>query len=89
MSSWNVGDLSKMALPPCHILYQVYTREKNGIKYLSAQMYQRSCDSFLGVPYNIASYALLTHIIAQITGMVPERLVMVFGDYHIYNNHLD
>lgn len=87
MSAWNVADLNKMALPPCHILYQLFVREDNGKKFLSAQMYQRSVDGFLGEPFNIASYALLTHMIAAITGMEAERLVMVFGDTHIYDNH--
>lgn len=89
MSAWNPADLKKMALPPCHILYQLYVTEENGQKYLSAQMYQRSADSFLGVGFNIASYALLTHIIAQLTAMKAKRLVMVFGDYHIYKDHID
>ena len=87
MSSWNVQNLKMMALPPCHILYQVYCNSERGT--LSAQMYQRSADSFLGVPFNIASYALLTHIIAEICGLKAEQLTLVFGDYHIYNNHID
>lgn len=89
MSAWNVEDLDKMALPPCHIMYQLYVTEKNGEKYLSAQMYQRSCDSFIGCPFNITSYALLTHIIANIMGFHADSLIMVFGDYHIYNNHIE
>ena len=89
LNSWNVSDLDKMALPPCHILYQLYTHVKNGQRYLSAKMYQRSADSFLGVPFNISSYAILTHIIANITGMKTDRLVFTYGDYHIYNNHID
>lgn len=89
LSAWNPADLDAMALPPCHIMYQLYVTERDGQKYLSAQMYQRSCDSFLGCPFNIASYALLTHIIAEIVGMKPLKLTMVFGDYHIYLNHLD
>ena len=86
MSAWGVSDLEKMALPPCHMMLQLYVRDG---KYLSAQMYQRSADSFLGVTFNIASYALLVHILAQITGLEAEKLTMVFGDYHIYSNHVD
>jgi len=90
MSAWNPADMAKMALPPCHIMYQLYVRHgDDGKKYLSAQMYQRSCDDFLGCPFNIASYALLTHIIAKICGMEAERLTMVFGDFHIYRNHVE
>lgn len=89
LSAWNAADLDAMALPPCHLMYQLYVTEKDGQKFLSAQMYQRSCDSFLGCPFNIASYALLTHIIAEIVGMKPSKLTMVFGDYHIYLNHID
>ena len=89
MVSWQVPWLDEMALPPCHVLYQVYThQDKDGVRYLSAKMYQRSADSFLGVPFNITSYALLTHILAQLTGMRAHRLIMTFGDYHIYKNHI-
>lgn len=84
VSAWNVQDLDKMALPPCHMFFQFYVREG---KYLSCQMYQRSADMFLGVPFNIASYALLTHIVAKITNLIPEELIMVFGDTHVYSNH--
>ena len=71
-------------------MYQLYVRHgSDGKQYLSAQMYQRSCDDFLGCPFNIASYALLTHIIAKICGMEAERLTMVFGDFHIYQNHVE
>jgi thymidylate synthase len=87
--AWNPNDITKMALPPCHALYQVWTREDAGKRYITAKMYQRSADSFLGVPFNIASYAILTHILGYMTGYIPERLVCSYGDYHIYLNHLD
>jgi len=89
LSAWNVSQLSEMALPPCHILAQFYVHEKDDIKYLSCSMYQRSADVFLGVPFNIASYALLTHMIAQVTGTVAYELIMNFGDTHIYSNHVE
>ena len=85
VSAWNVGDLDKMALPPCHLLFQFYV---SGDK-LSCQMYQRSCDIFLGVPFNIASYAMLTMMMAQVTGLKPGEFVHTLGDAHIYLNHLD
>ena len=85
VSAWNVGDVSKMALPPCHLLFQFYVA--NG--KLSCQLYQRSCDIFLGVPFNIASYALLTMMIAQVTGLEPGDFVHTLGDAHIYNNHIE
>jgi thymidylate synthase len=85
VSAWNVGDLDKMALPPCHLLFQFYIA---GDK-LSCQMYQRSCDIFLGVPFNIASYALLTLMMAQVTGLKPGEFIHTLGDAHIYLNHLD
>ena len=85
VSAWNVGDLDKMALPPCHLLFQFYVA--NG--ELSCQMYQRSCDIFLGVPFNIASYALLTRMMAQVTGLKPGEFAHTLGDAHIYRNHLD
>lgn len=87
MVSWAPAQLDQVALPPCHVLYQVYTYLENGVRYLSAKMYQRSADSFLGVPFNIASYALLTHILAHLTGHVADRIVFTYGDYHIYNTH--
>jgi len=90
LCSWNTVDLDKMALPPCHLLYQCYVRQNSqGQKLLSAKMYQRSADSFLGVPFNIVSYALLTHILAALTGMDADELTMSFGDYHIYQTHLE
>jgi thymidylate synthase len=86
VSSWNVSELSRMALPPCHLLFQ-FNVEKG--KYLNCQMYQRSCDMFLGVPFNIASYALLIHMVAYITDLKPGRLIWVGGDTHIYKNHTE
>lgn len=85
VNAWNVGELDKMALPPCHIMYQFYVA--NG--KLSLQMYQRSADIFLGVPFNIASYALLLLMVAQVTGLQPGEFVHTFGDAHIYLNHID
>jgi thymidylate synthase len=83
--AWNVGDIDRMALPPCHILFQFYVA--NG--KLSCQLYQRSADVFLGVPFNIASYALLTMMMAQVTGLKPGDFVHTFGDVHIYSNHIE
>jgi thymidylate synthase len=85
VSAWNVGELDKMNLPPCHLLFQFYVNEGK----LSCQLYQRSADIFLGVPFNIASYALLTMMVAQVTGLKPGDFVHTFGDAHIYNNHLE
>ena len=85
VSSWNVGDLDKMRLAPCHALFQFYVC--NG--ELSCQLYQRSADSFLGVPFNIASYALLTMMIAQVCGLKVKDFVHTFGDLHLYSNHLE
>jgi len=85
VSAWNVGDLKKMNLPPCHLLFQFYVNEGK----LSCQLYQRSADIFLGVPFNIASYALLTLMVAQVTGLKPGDFVHTFGDAHIYNNHFE
>ena len=85
VSAWNVGELDKMNLPPCHILFQFYVA---GGK-LSCQLYQRSADVFLGVPFNIASYALLTVMVAQVTGLQPGDFVHTFGDVHIYSNHIE
>jgi thymidylate synthase len=83
--AWNVGDVDKMALPPCHILYQFYVADGK----LSCQLYQRSADIFLGVPFNIASYALLTLMMAQVTGLKPGEFIHTFGDAHIYLNHME
>lgn len=85
VSAWNVGELDQMALMPCHTLFQFYV---DGNK-LSCQLYQRSADVFLGVPFNIASYALLTMMIAQVCGLVAHEFIHTFGDVHIYNNHLE
>ncbi len=85
VSAWNVGEIEKMALPPCHCLFQFYAREGR----LSCQLYQRSADVFLGVPFNIASYALLTMMIAQVTGLEAYEFVHTLGDAHLYRNHLD
>lgn len=85
VSAWNVSDLDKMALPPCHILFQFYVA--NG--KLSCQLYQRSADIFLGVPFNIASYAILLKMMAQVTGLEPGDFVHTLGDAHIYLNHVD
>ncbi|MFA9480147.1 thymidylate synthase [Phycisphaerales bacterium AB-hyl4] len=85
VSAWNVGQVDQMALPPCHLMFQFYVAEGK----LSCQMYQRSADVFLGVPFNIASYALLTLMMAQVTGLKPGEFVHTFGDAHLYLNHLD
>jgi thymidylate synthase len=85
VSAWNVGELDKMALPPCHLLFQFYVAGNK----LSCQMYQRSCDIFIGIPFNIASYALLTMMMAQATGLKPGEFIHTLGDAHIYLNHLD
>jgi len=87
VSAWNVGELDQMALPPCHLMFQCYVRKRD--KALDVQLYQRSADLFLGVPFNIASYALLTHILCALTGYKPGRLIHVIGDAHVYVNHLD
>ena len=85
VSAWNVADLPNMNLPPCHAFFQFYVAEGK----LSCQLYQRSADSFLGVPFNIASYALLTMMIAQVTGLQPGDFVHTLGDAHIYTNHIE
>lgn len=85
VSAWNVGEIEKMALPPCHILFQFYVAGGR----LSCQLYQRSADIFLGVPFNIASYSLLTLMMAQVTGYKPGEFIHTLGDAHIYLNHLD
>ena len=85
VSAWNVGEIGKMALPPCHCLFQFYVA--NG--KLSCQLYQRSADIFLGVPFNIASYALLTLMVAQVSGLKPGDFVHTFGDAHLYLNHIE
>ena len=85
VSAWNVGEIDKMALPPCHSLFQFYVADNT----LSCQLYQRSADIFLGVPYNIASYALLTMMIAQVTNLKLGEFIHTFGDAHLYDNHLE
>ncbi|MCW8904514.1 thymidylate synthase [Sedimenticola sp.] len=85
VSAWNPAEVERMALPPCHCLFQFYVAEGR----LSCQLYQRSADIFLGVPFNIASYALLTLMIAQVTGLQPGEFIHTFGDAHLYANHLD
>jgi len=85
VSAWNPGEIEKMALPPCHILFQFYVADGR----LSCQLYQRSCDIFLGVPFNIASYALLTLMVAQVTGLQPGEFIHTLGDAHIYLNHIE
>jgi len=91
ISAWNVADLPKMKLMPCHCLFQFYTSPpgENGKRKLSCQLYQRSADVFLGVPFNIASYALLTLMIAQVVDMEPGDFIHSFGDVHLYNNHFE
>lgn len=85
VSAWNVGDLDEMRLPPCHILFQFYVNDGE----LSCQLYQRSADAFLGVPFNIASYSLLTMMIAQVCHLKPKEFVHTFGDLHLYSNHIE
>lgn len=85
VNAWNVGELSEMALTPCHALFQFYVADGK----LSCQLYQRSADTFLGVPFNIASYALLTLMVAQVCGLQPGEFIHTFGDVHLYLNHLE
>src|SRR6187397_1313981 len=85
VSAWNVADIPQMALAPCHALFQFYVSEGE----LSCQLYQRSADIFLGVPFNVASYALLTHMVAQVTGLRVKDFVHTFGDLHLYSNHTE
>jgi len=85
VSAWNPGELDRMALPPCHVLFQFHVQDGE----LSCQLYQRSADLFLGVPFNIASYALLTLMMAQVAGLRPGEFVHTFGDLHLYSNHLE
>ena len=90
VSAWNVADVDDMALPPCHSLFQFYVEPvTDGPAKLSCQLYQRSADVFLGVPFNIASYALLTHMVAQVTGLAVGEFVHSIGDAHLYSNHFD
>jgi thymidylate synthase len=85
VSAWNPGEIDKMALPPCHAFFQFYVLRGK----LSCQLYQRSADVFLGVPFNIASYSLLTLMMAQVTGLEPGEFIHTFGDVHIYLNHME
>src|SRR4029077_15885781 len=85
VSAWNVADLGAMALPPCHLLFQFYVADGK----LSCQLYQRSADVFLGVPFNIASYALLTMMVAQVTDLQPGEFILTLGDAHLYENHIE
>jgi len=85
VSAWNVGEIEKMALPPCHLLFHFYVASGK----LSCLMYQRSCDTFLGVPFNIASYALLTMMFAQVCDLKPGEFIHILGDTHIYHNHFE
>src|SRR3984885_5703949 len=85
VSAWNVGEIEQMSLPPCHCLFQFYVSAGE----LSCQLYQRSGDIFLGVPFNIASYALLTLMVAQVTGLKPGEFIHTFGDLHLYSNHVE
>ena len=85
VSAWNVGEVDQMALPPCHVLFQFYVRDGK----LSCQLYQRSADVFLGLPFNIASYALLTHMIAVVTGLEVGEFIWTGGDCHLYSNHIE
>ncbi len=85
VSAWNVADIERMGLPPCHCLFQFYVADGK----LSCQLYQRSADTFIGVPFNIASYALLTMMIAQVTDLEPGEFIHTFGDVHLYNDHLE
>ena len=85
VSAWNPGEIEQMALPPCHVLFQFYVQDGE----LSCQLYQRSADLFLGVPFNIASYALLTMMVAQVCDLAPGEFIHTFGDLHLYQNHLE
>ena len=89
VSAWNVGELDQMVLPPCHYGFQVWTREENGQRYISLMWNQRSVDTFLGLPFNIASYGLLLHILANEVNMIPDELIGNLGDTHLYLNHIE
>jgi thymidylate synthase len=86
VSAWNVADIPRMALAPCHVMFQFYVSTSG---HLSCQLYQRSADLFLGVPFNMASYSLLTHMVAQVTDLKAGDFIHTFGDAHLYENHLD
>ncbi len=85
VSAWNPGEIEDMALPPCHMIFQFFVTDGK----LSLHMFQRSCDTFLGVPFNIASYALMLHLVAQMTNLIPDELILTLGDVHIYHDHFD
>jgi thymidylate synthase len=89
VSAWNVDELNQMVLPPCHYGFQIYTREENEKRYISLMWNQRSVDTFLGLPFNIASYGLLLHIIANEVNMIPDELIGNLGDVHLYSNHIE
>ena len=89
VSAWNVGELDQMVLPPCHYGFQVYTQEREGKRYISLMWNQRSVDTFLGLPFNIASYGLLLEIIAKEVNMIPDELIGNLGDTHLYSNHIE
>jgi thymidylate synthase len=89
VSAWNVGEVEKMVLPPCHYGFQVYTKEKEGKRYISLMWNQRSVDTFLGLPFNIASYALLLEIIAKEVNMIPDEIIGNLGDVHLYLDHIE
>lgn len=89
VSAWNPADIDDMALPPCHSFFQFFSEERNGERFLTCLLYQRSADVFLGVPFNIASYALLTHLVAAVTSHTAVELIHVTGDTHLYQNHLE
>jgi thymidylate synthase len=89
VSAWNVGELDQMTLPPCHYGFQIYTKEVDGKRYISLMWNQRSVDTFLGLPFNIASYGLLLHIIANEVNMIPDELIGNLGDTHLYSNHIE
>ncbi len=89
VSAWNVGELDQMVLPPCHYGFQCWTREQDGKRYLSLMWNQRSVDTFLGLPFNISSYGLLLHLLANECGMIPDELIGNLGDTHLYLNHIE
>ena len=89
VNAWNVAELDQMVLPPCHYGFQVWTREENGQRYISLMWNQRSVDTFLGLPFNIASYGLLLHILANEVNMIPDELIGNLGDTHLYSNHIE
>jgi thymidylate synthase len=89
VSAWNVGELDQMVLPPCHYGFQVYTQEREGKRYISLMWNQRSVDTFLGLPFNIASYGLLLEILAKEVNMIPDELIGNLGDVHLYKNHIE